>query len=100
MYVYMLPVGTNGVVVCQCRRCACMNPRSSNLSQDVSREDSENIRGGCCGSREESDKTKPIESMEKRGINPVGFSGDQVEVAHLSEDDSVEFDQMKPACCK
>jgi hypothetical protein len=77
-----------------------MNPRSSNLSQDVSREDFENIRGGCCGSREGSNKTKPMETIEKRKSDPMGFDGDQVEVAHLPEADAVELDQMKPACCK
>jgi hypothetical protein len=92
--------GTNGVVVCQCRRCACMNPRSSNLPQDVSREDSEHIRGGCCGSREGTNKTKPMETIEKRKSDPMGFGGDQVEVAHLPEDDAVAVDQIKPACCK
>src|SRR5579859_7918821 len=49
--VLFLSIRTKLLIVdCQCRRCACSNPRRNNRSHAVSREDSESRRGGCCGS--------------------------------------------------
>jgi hypothetical protein len=91
--------GTNVVVVCQCRRCACASPKSSNMSQAVSRGGSESARGGCCGSNEESDTKTKLLVVKKREVEVVGFAGDEFEVDRPPKDDDMDFDQMKSGCC-
>jgi len=84
---------------CQCRRCACRSPKSSNTSQAVSRGGSESARRGCCGSIEESGTKTKLVGVKKREIEEVGFTGDEFEVDEPPKDDDVEFDQMKSGCC-
>src|SRR5205814_1106582 len=50
MYVIVDPVFAD-VVVCQCRRCACMSWTRNNLAPIISRPEVNSSTKSCCGSR-------------------------------------------------